>query len=104
MKEKDVAQRIELSEADANHVGGDALLTHRDFSLVKSMPVSVEVKLGELEIPIEKLFSLRAGEVLKLDKEVNEPIELILNDKIVATGNLIAIDGFFGIEIAKVQE
>ncbi|MFC3121548.1 FliM/FliN family flagellar motor switch protein [Agaribacter flavus] len=92
------AKRVELSEVKTE--AQDKLaLSQRDFSIVKSVPVNVEVKLGKIEVSIERLFSLKAGETLEMDKDVNQPIDLVLNGDIIATGNLVAIDGNFGIEI-----
>ncbi|GLR70022.1 FliM/FliN family flagellar motor switch protein [Agaribacter marinus] len=96
------AKRVELSEVKTE-VQDTLALNQRDFSLVKSVPVSVEVKLGKIEVSVEQLFSLKAGETLDMNKDVNQPIELVLNGDTIATGNLVAIDGNFGIEIIDVK-
>lgn len=102
MSDKETAQRIELAEVQQN-TQQDITLSQRDYGLVKSVPVKLDVALGSVEISVEKLFSLKSGEVLSLDKEVDQPIQLILNGNTVATGNLVAVDGVFGIEITRIE-
>lgn len=102
MKDEQTAQHIELSKINELPDKG-VVLTQRDFGLVKNVSVELEVLLGQHAIEIEKLFSLRAGEVLKLDKDIEQPIELRLNNDVVAVGNLVAIDGCFGIEISEIK-
>lgn len=102
MPEQDI-KKIELTEVEQN-VQKDVLISKRDFNLVKGMSVDMSVCLGQGSIQVDKLFSLKAGETLTLDKEVDEPVELIIDGKVVATGNLVAVDGCFGLEIVSVQE
>jgi len=102
MNNNETAQHLELSKVEQPEEQG-IVLTQRDFGLVKNVPVRLDVMLGTHQIEIEKLFKLRAGEVLKLDKEVDQPIELILNNEVVAFGSLVAVDGHFGIEITDVK-
>lgn len=95
-------QRIELSQVE-EQVQPEVKLTQRDYRLVKSMPVEVTLMLGSTELSVEKLFGLKAGEILSLDTEVNEPVTLMVEGNAVAAGNLVAVDGQFGIEITDIQ-
>ncbi|UAA37583.1 FliM/FliN family flagellar motor switch protein [Paraneptunicella aestuarii] len=96
-------KHIELAEV-ISQPSDEVLLSQRDFQLVKSVPVNVEVSLGGSTITLEKLFSLKAGEVLSLDKQIDEPINLIVDGNVIATGNLVAVNGQFGVEITEVSE
>jgi flagellar motor switch protein FliN/FliY len=102
MNDQDTAQRIELSEVEENRQEQPAM-TQRDYRLVKSVPVLVSIELGDMEVTLEKLFSMKVGEVIALDKEVDQPINLVLDGNKVAEGTLVAVDGCFGIEITEVQ-
>ena len=94
---------IELAEIDSN-TEENIVISKQEFGLVKNVPINIEVYLGQCETSIGELFSLKSGEVLKLDKDVNEPISLKVNGQVVALGNLVAIDGKFGVEISEVAE
>jgi flagellar motor switch protein FliN/FliY len=102
MSDQQTAQRIELSEVEEN-AQDQVAMTQRDYRLVKSVPVSVNVELGEMDVTLEQLFSMKVGEVIALDKEVDQPIHLILDGNRIAAGTLVAVDGCFGIEITDVQ-
>ena len=102
MSEQNAAQRVELSEVPDSRQEQPAL-SERDYRLVKSVPVSVNVELGDVEVTLEKLFSMKVGEVISLNKEVDEPIHLVLDGRKVASGTLVAVDGYFGIEITNIQ-
>ena len=101
--ENNTVQRIELAEVNPDLTDATAL-TLRDFGLVKDVSVELEVALGNINLSIEQLFSLKSGEVLSLDKETDQPVDLVLNGNVVATGSLVAVDGVFGIEIDSVKD
>ena len=96
-------KHIELVEAPAQE-NEEVVLSQRDFKLVKSVPVEVEVSLGTSTMTMETLFSLKSGQVLELDKHIDEPVNLVVDGNVVAQGNLVSVDGMFGIEITEVKE
>lgn len=102
MKKENV-KHIELPEAQDSQ-SSEVVLSQRDFELVKSVPVQVDVQLGQSELTMEKLFSLKVGELLKLDKQTDAPIELIVDGNLIAKGNLVAVEGCFGVEITELQD
>jgi flagellar motor switch protein FliN/FliY len=103
MKDSNAAQKIKLSEVD-NVEQDQVILSQRDYQLVKSVPVKMDVELGSIELSVDRLFSLKSGEILMMDKEVDATIDLVIDGKTIAVGNLVALDGFFGIEITNIQE
>ena len=74
------------------------------MDLVGHLPVDVNVHVGSVEISIEKLFSMKAGDTLKLREELDAPIRLVVDGKTVALGNLVAVDENFGIQITEVAK
>lgn len=103
MKSEELAQRVELSEVEEN-ISDSVSISQRDYSLVKSVPIQLEVELGSINLTLDKLFTLKSGELLLLDKEVDEPVTLILDGKKVANGSLVAVDGYYAIEISNIRE
>lgn len=92
---------IELSELQESNVGNDTLV-ERDFSLVKGVNVELEAVLGSATISVDKLFTMKVGEVIGLKETVDTAIDLVLDGKIVARGTLVAVDDCFGIKITEV--
>lgn len=88
----------------------DVPVTGRDARAPQSLPMDVvghvkvrlTARLGQVELPIAKLLSLTAGDVLKLEETVEEPIVLLVDGKPVARGELVAVDDCFGIRVTDV--
>ena len=66
------------------------------------MDVPVTITIGQTEIPVKRLLQLGPGAVLKLDKPVNEPIDLYLSDSKFATGTVVVVDGHFAVKITQI--
>jgi len=66
--------------------------------------VTVKARLGEMTLTIHELLALQPGSVLKLDLRLDEPVELRLNESVVARGEIVAVDDHFGIRIVELAE
>ena len=72
-----------------------------DMSLVGHVEVSLTARVGTVSLPIERLFSLKQGDVVSMNELLDEPLTLLLNDRPVARGELLAIDDHFGVRILE---
>ena len=75
-----------------------------DSVVMKNVQVALRAKLGEVEMSVEDLLALKAGAILKLDRALGEPVELYLNDALVARGEIVAVDDNFGIRLLEVAK
>jgi flagellar motor switch protein FliN/FliY len=73
-------------------------------SIFKDVHVQLQAKLGQVRMSVEELLALKAGSVVKLDLKMNEPIELRLNESLVARGEIVAVDDNFGVRIIEVAK
>ena len=69
---------------------------------VYDIPVKVSTVLGEAAVRVSKLMKLGRGAVIELDRKVGEPIELYVNDRLVARGELTVTDGRLGVTMTDV--
>jgi len=90
----------ELSEQPADAAA--ELRLPRDLDLIRHVQVALSARLGSTEISIEKLYSLRAGDVLALREQVSELVTLFVENRAVARGLLVAVDDCLGIEITEI--
>lgn len=74
-----------------------------DLSLIQDLQVELEVKVGGASISVKELFELRKGSVVSIDKLVDEPVEILLNEKLIAHGQLVAVGEHLGIEVIEVE-
>jgi flagellar motor switch protein FliN len=68
-----------------------------DMLLDVSLPISIE--LGRTALKIEDILNLGPGSVVELDKLAGEPVDLLVNDKLLAKGEVVVIDENFGVRI-----
>jgi flagellar motor switch protein FliN len=70
---------------------------------VMDIPVTLSIVLGEQSIPLGKLYSLNRGSVIVLDKQVGEPVEIRVNDRLVARGEVqLTDDGRLAVAMTEI--
>ena len=68
--------------------------TAKDASAnVLSLPVSIAVSVGSMRITMRDLLGLKADTILKLDAAIDDPVQLMIGEKIIATGELVEKEG-----------
>jgi len=75
------------------------------MSVVMSIAVDVEIVLGSVKMPLSKLMKLSRGTVIPLDRKVGEPVDVIVNNKVVAHGEVVILDedqSRFGVSLTSV--
>lgn len=94
---------IELDEVSALGNEEGSLLIKRDLNLINHVAVEITAEIGTAELTVQELFSLKAGDVVKLLQQVNEPVTLRLEGKAVARGHLVAVDDNFGVQLTEIS-
>ncbi len=93
-------QLIEFEEAPEQPLQGQAAI--RSEHPLHGVKVRLQVRLGEAEMTVAELLGARENEVLVLDRTVEDPVDLVLEGKVVARGQLVAIaDGTFAVRISE---
>lgn len=76
----------------------------RDLRLLADVQVELAVELGRVKLPLRDLLSLAPGAVLELDRSADAPVDVLVNGCLVARGEVVVIDGEFGVRITAVVE
>jgi flagellar motor switch protein FliN/FliY len=84
--------------------GNNRMLPTRDLSLLADIPVEVAVEIGRLRMPLRDLLSLEPGAVLELDRAADAPVDVLVNGRLVARGEVVVIDGEFGVRVTDLVE
>jgi len=87
-----------LSAHDMEETQGGA----GNISFLLDIPLNVSVELGRTNITIKDMLQLGPGSVIELDKLIGEPVDLLVNDKPIAKGEVVVFDENFGIRITDI--
>lgn len=101
----DDAQRSAIEQlADQIQTGDDALnkLKVQNLDFILDIPLQVSVELGRAKVVIKDLLQLGQGSVLELDKLAGEPLEVLVNGKLVARGEVVVVNEKFGIRLTDI--
>ena len=93
--------RIELTRLEANGSKGRTLFDE-NHELIQNIKVRVAVSIGKCELTVKELLGLKEDAVLTLDKETREPVDILLDGKLVARGHLVAVGDNFGVRISEI--
>ncbi|OIQ19739.1 MAG: flagellar motor switch protein FliN [Bacteriovorax sp. MedPE-SWde] len=90
--------------ADDVKAGDDAInkLKVQNLDFILDIPLKVTVELGRTEVQIKDLLQLGQGSVLELDKLAGEPLEILVNGKLVAKGEVVVVNEKFGIRLTDI--
>ncbi len=74
-----------------------------NFDLLLDVPVQLSVELGSCQLPMRDVLQLAVGSVLQLDKTADAPVELYVNQKLIARGEVVVVEDRFGIKITELS-
>jgi flagellar motor switch protein FliN/FliY len=95
------ARPVRLQEVPSEKASGREFLSG-NMQLIKDVKVKVTVSIGRAELTVAELFSLKDDSVLKLDAATTDPVEVLLDGKVIARGNLVAVGDKFGVSITEI--
>ncbi len=80
----------------------NTLETPPNLELLLDIPVKLSVELGSVQMSMQEVLQLGPGSVVQLDKSADAPVELFVNQKLVARGEVVMMDDRFGIKITEI--
>ncbi|MCL2363025.1 MAG: flagellar motor switch protein FliN, partial [Defluviitaleaceae bacterium] len=81
---------------------GDVMQQKENIEIIMDVPLEVSVELGRTNKKIREILEFSPGSVIELDKQAGEPIDILVNGKFVAKGEVVVIDENFGIRITDI--
>lgn len=73
-----------------------------NLDLVLDVPVRVSLRVGSTELPIRELVKLVEGSVVALDRQADEPMDVLVNGTLIAHGEIVVVDDRFGVRLTDV--
>lgn len=73
-----------------------------NLDLVMDVELNVTLRFGQRQLTLREVLDLTTGSVIELDRQVEEPVELLLENKVIARGEAVVIDGNYGLRVTEV--
>lgn len=76
----------------------------KDFTLVNDLPLTVSVEYGKTHISVDDFLNLKKGSVLEVDKLAGEPLEFLMNGKVIAKGEAVVMNERYAIRLTDIVD
>ncbi len=80
----------------------EELIQQGNLGLLMDVELGVMLQFGCRQATLREVLELSVGAVLELDREIQEPVELLLNRRVIARGEVVVIDGNYGLRVTEV--
>ncbi len=77
-------------------------LTSRTFDLLLDVELPVSVSFGRAQVQLKDVLKLTTGSIIELNRSIVEPVEVIVNNCVIARGEVVVVEGNFGVRIQQV--
>ncbi|MGM8214478.1 flagellar motor switch phosphatase FliY [Bacillaceae bacterium W0354] len=74
----------------------------RNLDLLMDIPLNVSVELGRTRKSIKEILELNSGSIVELDKLAGEPVDILINNQLIAKGEVVVIDENFGVRVTDI--
>ncbi len=88
-----------------NFAGGTTIMAGgENIGIIKDVPLEVTVELGRTAKPISDILDFAPGTIIELDKVAGEPVDVLVNGKFVAKGEVVVIEESFGVRVTEIVQ
>lgn len=93
---------VEIQQPEFQQLDTKETLEGNNLDLILDVPLELSVVLGKTKRSIKDILSMSTGSVIELDKLTDEPLEILLNGKLIAKGEVVVINESFGVRITNI--
>lgn len=77
-------------------------MPEKNFDLLLDVPMRLTVELGTCTMSVAEILDIGSGSIVELDRTATDPVDVRVNDRLVARGEIVAVDGHFGVVVTEV--
>jgi flagellar motor switch protein FliN len=99
------ADEAPFEELEGNAASAESAPRNQNLDSIFRIPVTVQVVLGATMMPVSNLLKIGRGAVITLDRRVGEPVDVVVNGRTIARGELVVVgdeNSRFGISLTKI--
>lgn len=94
-------QKLKLSELAEGSTPGQPLFAD-GLKAIKDIKVPITVAVGTAEMTVQTLHELKNGDIIPLDKLTTDSVDILVDGKVIARGDLVAVDDNFGVRVTEI--
>lgn len=101
-KTDEVAPNIQSVQFSNFDESGSAHVEPNNLDMLLDIPLQVTVELGRTKRMVKEILSVSQGSIIELDKLAGEPVDILINNKLIAVGEVVVIDENFGVRVTDI--
>ena len=96
------SEKSKAEESEPRMLDAEAGLQSPNLRFLLDIPLQVTVELGRKRLVVHDLLQLNQGSVIELTKQIGEPFEVLVNQRLIARGEVVVINDKFGVRITDI--
>lgn len=97
-----LSEENEQENSSSNNVSSLSADEIKNIGLIMDVRLAIRVRIGSKSMLLKDVLSMDIGSVIELNQLANDPLEILIGDKVVAMGEVVIVDGNFGIQITQI--
>jgi len=81
---------------------GQLALNSRTIGLLLDVDLPVSISFGKTRLPMKEVLKLTTGSIVELNRDVNDPVEVLVNQRLIARGEVVVVEGNYGVKIQEI--
>lgn len=98
----DILSGFEVAQRGPEETSRQPAPAPPNLDMILDINLVVTARLGRVELPIQEILSLGPGSIIEVGHLVDEPVELLVNNKLIARGDVVVVDEKFGLRITEI--
>ncbi len=95
-------EKVNLESLQNDGVNKEVLSQNPNLELILDIPVTLSMQVGKTPITIRNLMQLNQGSIVELDRPAGDPLDVYVNGKLIAHGEVVVVNDKFGIRFTDV--
>jgi flagellar motor switch protein FliN/FliY len=96
------AAAAEITEARSSAPTQEIQLASRTMDVLRDVHLPVSISFGTAQLPLRDVLKLSSGSVVELNRQPEEPVDVIVNDHVIARGEVVIVDGNYAVRIQEI--
>ena len=97
-----MSEKTDVLHGHEGAIRGTMKLSSMEKMLDFEMPV--RISLAKTTVPLREVLKLSTGSVLELNRSLEDPVDLVVNNRVIAQGEIVVVEGNYGIRIQRVND